>query len=251
MVIVSHRLMRFCDMDKRSETKENLLSYEIRGAIFDVYNALVANQKAYENGLDDLKLVYENQFEEAQKKYKRDSLINHITERREINTNGKFTNLRGISQNGLIPPNQKRSKESMKKTKIFYLNDIIYAPSSLKNGAVVLNNEYHQALCSEEYIVFRVKEDLLPEYVFILLKRKELGRYIDFLSVDSVRNRFYFADLEILDIALVPLDLQQSIVDIYKVYETRKEINEKLKQQIKEICPVLIKGAIQESKGVI
>ena len=27
-------------MDKRSETKENLLSYEIRGAIFDVYNAL-------------------------------------------------------------------------------------------------------------------------------------------------------------------------------------------------------------------
>ena len=27
-------------MDKRSETTENLLSYEIRGAIFDVYNAL-------------------------------------------------------------------------------------------------------------------------------------------------------------------------------------------------------------------
>lgn len=40
MVIVSRRLSRFCDMDKRSETKENLLSYEIRGAIFDVYNAL-------------------------------------------------------------------------------------------------------------------------------------------------------------------------------------------------------------------
>jgi type I restriction enzyme S subunit len=38
---------------------------------------------------------------------------------------------------------------------------------------------------------------------------------------------------------------------MFEIYEIRKEINEKLKQQIKEICPVLIKGAIQESKGVI
>ncbi|MBD9273653.1 MAG: restriction endonuclease subunit S, partial [Clostridium sp.] len=29
---------------------------------------------------------------------------------------------------------------------------------------------------------------------------------------------------------------------------TRKEINEKLKAQIKDICPILIKGSIEEAR---
>ena len=43
-------------------------------------------------------------------------------------------------------------------------------------------------------------------------------------------------------------NIQKAIVDIYDVYKQRKEINEKLKQQIKDICPILIKGSIEEAK---
>ena len=40
--------------------------------------------------------------------------------------------------------------------------------------------------------------------------------------------------------------INQDIVNIYNVYNERKAINEKLKKQIKDLCPILIKGSIEE-----
>lgn len=39
------------------------------------------------------------------------------------------------------------------------------------------------------------------------------------------------------------------IVNIYIVYQLRKEINEQLKAQIKDLCPILIKGSIEEASA--
>lgn len=49
-------------------------------------------------------------------------------------------------------------------------------------------------------------------------------------------------------IPVPPMTIQQSIVNIYTVYKARKEINEKLKTQIKDICPILIKGSLDEGR---
>ena len=79
-------------------------------------------------------------------------------------------------------------------------------------------------------------------------KRKEFLRSTDFYSIGSVRNNF---DMECMGEVRVPIpsiDVQKSIVNIFKIYLKRKEINEKLKEQIKNICPILIKGAIEEAK---
>ena len=42
-------------------------------------------------------------------------------------------------------------------------------------------------------------------------------------------------------------EIQQSIIDIFSSYQKRYEINERLKTQIKDICPILIKGSIEEA----
>ena len=42
--------------------------------------------------------------------------------------------------------------------------------------------------------------------------------------------------------------LQQCIIDIFSCYQARCLINDKLKSQIKDICPILIKGSIEEGK---
>ncbi len=236
---------RFCEIELEVPT------IEIQKKYVNIYKTLSKNIKVYESGLDDLKTIYISMFEDAHNQFSKAPLLDYTTERREFNRDGKLSNLNGVSQSGLISPNQKRSKESLKKTKIFYYNDIVYAPSSLKNGAVILNKQFDKALCSEEYIVLSVNDKFIPEFIFILLKRKELGRYIDFLSIDSVRNRFYYKDLEILDVPLVPIELQEKIILIYNVYLKRKSILEKLEEVLKDIRPILIKGAIQESKGVI
>lgn len=44
---------------------------------------------------------------------------------------------------------------------------------------------------------------------------------------------------------LPPIYVQKAIVGIYETYTIRKEINEKLKAQIKDICPILIKGSLE------
>lgn len=50
---------------------------------------------------------------------------------------------------------------------------------------------------------------------------------------------------------LIPIpniEIQQDIVNIFETYNTRRDINEKLKAQIKDICPILIKGSIEEAR---
>lgn len=42
------------------------------------------------------------------------------------------------------------------------------------------------------------------------------------------------------------IKVQRTIVDIYAVYQTRKRINEQLKAQIKNICPILIRGSLED-----
>lgn len=42
--------------------------------------------------------------------------------------------------------------------------------------------------------------------------------------------------------------IQKDIVNILTAYNTRNSINEKLKAQIKDICPILIKGSIEEGR---
>ena len=55
--------------------------------------------------------------------------------------------------------------------------------------------------------------------------------------------------MEEVKIPIPDKNVQKDIVNIFKVFNIRKDLNEKLKQQIKNICPILIKGAIEEGKS--
>ena len=104
-------------------------------------------------------------------------------------------------------------------------------------------------LVSPAYSVLKISDDsVLPQYVMMWFLREEFDRVGCFLSDGSVRasldlNRFFEIQIPIPDI-----EVQKSIANIFKVYNTRKEINEKLKSQIKAICPILIKGSLDEAR---
>jgi type I restriction enzyme S subunit len=65
--------------------------------------------------------------------------------------------------------------------------------------------------------------------------------------MDSVRNRFYFENLDVIEIPIPNIETQKKVVEIYKAFVERKEINEQLKALVKNLCPVLIKGSIEEA----
>ena len=90
------------------------------------------------------------------------------------------------------------------------------------------------------------KKFLQPEYLCMFFSRKEFDRYVRFHSWGSARETFTWKDLVEVKIPIPPIEVQKSIAELYKLYNQRKEINEKLKNQIKDICPILVKGAIDE-----
>jgi len=78
--------------------------------------------------------------------------------------------------------------------------------------------------------------------------RKESDRYGWFASDGSVRsnldlNRFYDTEIPFLS-----KTHQQDIVNIYKSYIERGRIAQEMRDCMKNICPILIKGSLEEKK---
>ncbi len=235
----------FCDIELEIPDKT------IQEKYVAIYHSLLANLRSYEKGLEDLKLVFNGFIEDVRRKQYVESIKPYLKERTETNKNGDDIILRGVGLKGFIEPNQARTKDSLKKCNIFYKGDFVYAPSSFKNGVVTYNDFYEKALCTEEYVVFYIKdkEKLNPYYLEMWLKRSELGRSIDFYVLDSVRNRFYFDNMDMITIPIPEKSVQDSIASIYREYLKRIEYRDLLKQKIANICPILIRGSVKEAKG--
>ena len=93
------------------------------------------------------------------------------------------------------------------------------------------------------------KNYLLPEYLVMFFNRKEFDRYARFHSWGSARETFTWNDLIKVKIPIPNIEIQKDIVNIYNSLILRKKINEELKNKLKEICPILIKGSIEEAKS--
>lgn len=224
---------------------------EIQRKYVAIYEGLLANLHSYDNKLEELKLVCDGYIEDLRKKYPLEPIFDKLTQRIEKNDRLTSKDMYGIGLNGIIPPNQERSDDSIKKCLKFYRGDLLYAPSSFKNGVIVYNDKIDVGVITEEYRVFYVsKGGLNPQYLLMWLKRSELGRYIDFYTMDSVRNRFQFEELNIVEIPIPPIEIQNSIVEVFNIYNERKEYINRLKNIIKDICPLLVRGAIKEASEV-
>ena len=99
-------------------------------------------------------------------------------------------------------------------------------------------------------IVFGTNLDfLIPEYLILFLTRSEFDRYARFNSWGSARETFDWNEMQNVQIPIPDIKIQKAIAEIFTVYNTRKRINEQLKAQIKDICPILIRGSLEEGKA--
>ncbi len=86
----------------------------------------------------------------------------------------------------------------------------------------------------------------MSDYLFMYFNRPEIDRYARFHLWGSARENFSFAEMCEVEIPILEMKYQKSIVELYEVLQTRKKISEQLKNQIKKICPTLIKGSLDE-----
>ncbi len=236
----------FCDIEL------NLPSIEIQQKYVDIYNAMVANQKAYEEGLDDLKLVCDAMIDDIKRKSSYISVDKLVKEVDVRNTDYHIKDIKGINIfKDFMPSVVSVKQENLKTYKVVQKGQ--FAFSGMQTGRdlcirIALHKDDEPIIISPAYIVLEMcNDDMLAEFFMLWFSRNEIDRYGWFVSDGSIRanldmDRFYEMQIPIPDIKI-----QQSIVDIYNQYITRKEINEKLKTQIKDLCPILIKGSLQEA----
>ena len=221
----------------------------------DIYDAMCANQKAYEKGLDDLKLTCDAYIEELRRKMSCEKIGPYIKECDSKNSIGlTIDSVRGIATSKeLIPTKANMDGVSLENYKVVAPLQITYVPDTSRRGDKIslgINKSDKPILVSSISIVFETeKKSLLSDYLMLFFVRSEFDRYARFNSWGSARETFDWNALCDYKIPIPDITTQKNIAEIYKAFNIRKNLNEKLKQQIKNICPILIKGAIEEGKS--
>ncbi len=220
-----------------------------------LYNGLLTNQKTYENSLADLQLICDSYIENLIKTEESKVLGQYIEQSDERNSDLQVTFLQGVSTNKvLIETKANTNGLSFHNYKVVRTGEFVYVADTSRRGdkIALAMNSAEPCIVSAIYTVFRVVKtsELLPEYLYLWFARPEFDRYARFHSWGSARETFDWADMCNVKLPIPDIKVQEAIVTIYHTLETRKRINEQLKNTIKPLCPVLMKGVVESTKLV-
>lgn len=237
-----------CDIDIE------LPPIDVQKKYVDIYLAMLANQRAYEQGLDDLKLVCDAYIEDLRRKMPSEEIGEYLIlsdRRNDLNLSVDF--VRGLATSKeMIPTKADMDGVKLDNYKLVLPGQIAYVSDTSRRADKIslgYNNTKEPVLVSSISIVFGTDEVCLSSnYLMLFLTRGEFDRYARFNSWGSARETFSWDEMKNIKIPIPSINVQKSIAELYKVYNQRKEINEKLKAQIKNICPILVRGSLEEEK---
>ena len=213
---------------------------------------MIANQQSYERGLEDLKLVCDAYIEDLRRRFPLQKIGQYIQRHDVRNGINGTKNVMGISTSKEFrEPSAKVNKNELANYKVVKPRQIgfVQTTHNEKVFTYAFNNTDEDIVVSSVNEVFSCDEDyLLPEYLSMFFNRTEFDRYARFHSWGSARETFTWSDLIEVEIPIPDVILQRAIVDVYKSYKARKYIGERLKAQIKDLCPILVKGAVEEGE---
>lgn len=225
---------------------------DIQQELVDTYNGLNALAEQNEALSKPLTEACQAYIVDCKKKYPEVELVECIDPCDERNNDGKYTldDVRGISiLKILIPTKADMQDVSLSPYKLLKPGEFSYVTVTSRNGgkiSLARNDSDKSYLVSSSYEVFRSKntQELLPEYLYLLLSREEFDRYSRFNSWGSARETFDWSELCRVRIPLPPPEVQQAIVDIYRCSEEAKKIATEAREKMKTLCPALVQRAI-------
>jgi len=239
------------DWERLCDIEIPIPNIEEQRKFVSLFNGLLTNQKAYENSLADLQLIC-NQFMDTLKTNKTQipigNLVRLIDKR---NSGNSIDNLLGINvEKSFMPSKANVSETDLSKYKIVQKNQFAYSAMQVgrdETVRVVLYSIEEPALISPAYLVFEVIDTkvVLPEFLMLWFYRPEFNRYGWFISDSSVRASLEWERFKEIQIPIPDIKVQEAIVTIFHTLETRKRINEQLKNTIKPLSPVLMKGVVE------
>ena len=233
-----------------------LPTLEVQRKYVAIYKAMVDNQQNYERGLEDLRIICEGHFDSAKKESTMplSALIERVDSR---NSDNFFceNDVKGITNNKEFAETRADvSSADLSKFKI--VEQWNFAYNSRTDGrdmlVLALNREENPIIVTFNYNVFKIRSTMSNvidvEYLYAYFKRAEFDRRVRFSSWGSSQELLSWDNLCEIRVPVPAFETQKSIASIMNVYILRKNINEQLKSQIKDICPILIRGSLEEEK---
>ncbi len=218
----------------------------------DMYQGLLTNQKTYQKSLEDLQITTNSFLDNLKNQTNQTELGELIQLVDERNSNYEVKNLLGINvKKEFMPSKANVSNTDLGKYKIIGKSQFAYSAMQVgrdETVRVALYEKNKQAIISPAYNVFKVKDSsiVLPEFLMIWFHRPEFNRYGWFISDSSVRASLEWERFIEIKLPIPDIEIQKSIVTIFHTLQTRKRINEQLKDMIKPLCPILMKGVMDK-----
>ena len=233
----------FCDIDI------TLPSIEQQRKYVDVYLALQNNLAAYQSKVEELKLVCDGYIEELRKKMPLKEIGTFITESIIKNTDNSIKEVRSVSVTKEFKlTNAKVNKSELSNYLVVKPKEIAFVQTTgnEKVLAYAYNDYEYPVVVSSVDKVFASKDEnvLDLQYLSLFLSRKEFDRYARFNSWGSAREVFTMEDMNNVAIPIPDISIQREIVNIHKCYIERQRIAAQLKEQLNQLCPILIKGSL-------
>ena len=245
----------FFNWDNMCELEIELPDVTIQQKYVDIYKAMVANQQSYERGLEDLKLSIDALLDKIKRTSPTRPVGELLLEIDVRNDNGEIDTVQGINiAKQFMPSVADTNGVNLSNYKVVRKGQ--FAFSSMQTGRdecirIALYTENDPIIISPAYSVFETKDEaILPEYIMMWFSRAESDRRGWFMSDASIRTNL---DLDRFYEIMVPVpdkEMQASLVELFSAYTSRKKIAEQLRTQIRDICPILIKGSLEEGKSL-
>ena len=247
----------FFNWEDFCESEILLPPIEVQRKYVDIYEAMLANQRAYEEGLDDLKLACDALVERLMRELPHEAIGAYIEQSDARNSARAYSekDVRGLSVSKcIIETNANLTGVNLGNYKIIRPDELAYVADTSRRGekiSIALNETDDTYITSAINTVFRVKKSveqkLLPGYLMLFFGRSEFDRYARFNSWGSARETFDWAEMRDVRIPLPDIAVQRYAVELYQTWRTRLTINERLKAQLKDLCPILIRGSVEEA----
>jgi type I restriction enzyme S subunit len=228
-------------------------SLEIQQKYVDIYLGLQENLDSVNRSIAELENVCISYMEKLIKIEQKKAIGNYIKEVDVRNDDLilQTSDVRGIStQKEFIPTKANMNNISVDNYKVVKPSWFAYVADTSRRGdkmSLAYNDSQDSYLVSSITTVFEVKsEELFPEFLFLFLRRPEFDRYARYNSWGSARETITWEDMGRLEIPIPTKEIQQDIVNIFHARKERADIVDRLTKLQKNICPILIKGAIEE-----
>ncbi len=167
-----------------------------------------------------------------------------------INKDGHSYEVLGLNSNKVFMPTI-ASMDTINTSKYKVIRKGEFAFSGMQTGRdkcirIALYDKDTPALISPAYTTFALDENepILPEYFMMIFKNPEMDRLGWFYSDSSVRANLDWDRFIDIEIPLLPIELQQAIVNIYQCANEAKQIAEEADRLSREVCPALLQHVI-------